>query len=310
MQDGIHIALATDDNYVDFALIVLTSIVLNYKGDLPLAAHIMTNGLSDEKLRQFADFSKYGMETHIIDIDVERFSKRWNTSRPTFFRLELPELLPDLNRLIYLDCDVVVLDDISKMWKLDLNGHPLGAIGDRVGLDRRRNMNLKPERYFNAGVLLMDLELMRQREAVKKYNQLWLSKESEIKVADQGLLNLFFTDDFAMLPQKWNIINSVYRNPPVPGMYSVDEVVEAIKDPGIVHFTGSHKPWLLRKRFHHPYAYTFCQYGRRAPIPQSKKIKYWIKQYLYGFFIDAKKPRPWDTSIIAKFPMPPELGSQ
>jgi lipopolysaccharide biosynthesis glycosyltransferase len=307
LNNKIHIALATDDNYVYFALIVLTSIVLNHSDGTPIVVHILTGGLQAEQASRFEVFSKYGMEIDILTIDIDRFSKRWNTARPTYFRLELPELLPTVSRVIYLDCDVVVLDEISKLWKLDLHGHPLGAIGDRVGLDPARNMNLPPERYFNAGVLLLDLERMREQNAVEKCNDLWIRHRSEIKVADQGLLNKCFCDDMELLPQKWNIINSVYRNPPVPGMYTAEEVTEAIRHPGIVHFTGAHKPWLLLKRFHHPYAYTFCQYARRAPIPRSKKIKYWLKQYLNGFFIDSKKQRPWKRSDIVKFPMPPEL---
>ena len=217
-----------------------------------------------------------------------------------YYRLELAERLPDVSRVIYLDCDVVVLDDIEKLWTVDLRGKPLGGIGDRAGLQEVRRCYADGGIMFNSGVMALDLELWRRENHTEKLAAFWKENHSWMHFADQGLLNAYFRNAYTLLPQRWNIINSVYRNPVVLGMYTEEEVREAIRNPGIVHFTGHHKPWKFFKRFHHPYGYTFCLCALDTPIPFAKKLKYWLKLHLNGRFVDAKKACGWGRKDIKK----------
>lgn len=267
MDNKIHIGLSTDDNYVDFAMIVIRSVArFHPQNGKPLVFHIFTNGLSEGQRKRFSHYSSSQVEIKEIPVDTTAFHARWGTAKPMYYRLEYANFLPDLARIIYLDCDVVVLDDIEKLWNMDLQGKPLAGVGDRAGLQEKRKCYCPDHIMFNSGVMLLDLDQWRMEGHVEKLAKFWHDNRSWMHFADQGLLNAYFGKNYTMLPQNWNIINSVYRNPAVPGMYTDEEVQDAIRNPGIVHFTGHHKPWLFWKSFHHPYGYTFCLCALDTPI--------------------------------------------
>jgi UDP-glucose/galactose:(glucosyl)LPS alpha-1,2-glucosyl/galactosyltransferase len=203
-----------------------------------------------------------------------------------------------VEKCIYLDCDVIALDDIAKLWTLKLQGRPLGGVGDRAGLQTKRHIYNKKQPMFNSGVMLLDLALWRQEGYVDKLAAFWNENRSWMNFADQGLLNAFFDGNYTMLPQRWNIINSVYRNPPVESMYDAEEVKESIRHPGIVHFTGHHKPWRFWKSFHHPYGYTFCLCALKSPVNFWFKTKLWLKLRLRRRFVDSPKKRDWGKQDI------------
>ncbi len=302
MEDAIHIVIDTDENYADFALIVINSIVHNHPvTGKKLCFHIFTNKLSEETRRRFFTYNSSRVEVEEQVVDCERFKKRWDgVCSPMYFRLELPELLPEVSRVIYLDCDVIVLDDIEKLWQVDLQGKAIAAAGDRAGLQEKRKHYNAEGIMFNSGVMIMDLSMWRRENHVEGLVKYWKENRDSMHFADQGLLNAYFGTAYTMLDQRWNIINSVYRNPTVPGMYSDEEVTEAIRNPGIVHFTGHHKPWKFFKRFHHPYGYTFCLCALDTPIGFWKKVKLWLKLHLNGRFVDSPKKVPWGKKDIKK----------
>lgn len=299
MDNKIHIGLSTDDNYVDFAMIVIRSVArFHPQNGKPLVFHIFTNGLSEGQRKRFSRYSSSQVEIKEIPVDTTAFHARWGISKPMYYRLEYANFLPDLARIIYLDCDVVVLDDIEKLWNMDLQGKPLAGVGDRAGLQEKRKCYCPDHIMFNSGVMLLDLDQWRMEGHVEKLAKFWHDNRSWMHFADQGLLNAYFGRNYTMLPQNWNIINSVYRNPAVPGMYTDEEVQDAIRNPGIVHFTGHHKPWLFWKSFHHPYGYTFCLCALDTPIGFWKKAKYWLKLHLHGWFVDSRKKRLWGRKDI------------
>ncbi len=300
-RDKIHIALATDDRYVSFALIVINSILhFHPKSGKKLVFHILTDGLSPEYRSLFSQFSSDQVEVKEQIVDTEKFAARWcGKKSPMYYRLELPERIPETDRMIYLDCDVIVLDDIEKLWQMDLQGKPLGAIGDRAGLQEKRKCYCPDSIMFNSGVMLLDLAQWRKENYVPQLAVFWEKNISWMNFADQGLLNAFFGSRYAMLPQQWNIINSVYRNPPAEGMYTSEEIREAIRHPGIVHFTGHHKPWKFWKSFHHPYGYTFCLCAIHTPgLAFLSKLKYWLKLRLRRRFTDSSHQREWSKEDL------------
>ncbi len=296
---SIHIALATDLNYLDFAVITVYSVIHWHKSGEKLHFHIFTRDVANQAFEKFLPFQSSNVEIENHPVDTEAFARRWggNTS-PTYYRLELAERLPDVEKCIYLDCDVIALDNIVQLWEQDLQGRPLGGVGDRAGLQPARRIYNKKQPMFNAGVLLLDLAQWRREGYVEKLSVFLNKNQSWCKFADQGLLNAFFDGNYTMLPQRWNIINSVYRNPPVENMYDADEVKESIRHPGIVHFTGHHKPWLFWKSFHHPYGYTFCLCAMKCPVGFWFKTKLRLKLLLRRGLVDSPKKRSWGKQDI------------
>ena len=202
MDNKIHIGLSTDDNYVDFAMIVIRSVArFHPQNGKPLVFHIFTNGLSEGQRKRFSRYSSSQVEIKEIPVDTTAFHARWGTAKPMYYRLEYANFLPDLARIIYLDCDVVVLDDIEKLWNMDLQGKPLAGVGDRAGLQEKRKCYCPGHIMFNSGVMLLDLDQWRMEGHVEKLAKFWHDNRSWMHFADQGLLNAYFGRNYTMLPQ-------------------------------------------------------------------------------------------------------------
>ena len=192
-------------------------------------------------------------------------------------RIFLPELLPELDRVLYLDADLIVTDSLEPLWRTDLSDHYLGAVttvfpspewGDRhcagLGLGPR-------ELYFNSGVLLMNLPQLRRDDCVEKVQQhalahgehwwAWGPDEGSRRAreyvrahperahfADQDALNCALARRRLSLHPRWNCMNQIIRPPWSTWskeIFGEQAVAEARRKPAIRHFEGSaeEKPW-------------------------------------------------------------------
>lgn len=298
MRD-IHIAMATDRNYLVFVSIVITSLLDNFNREDRLTLHLLLNGsvVPDDlaPLRELQKRRDFALQEHFID--KERFIKDWGTDTAILYRCELPNICPDLDRIIYLDCDLVVLDDIAKLWDLDLKDNVLAGVSDRAGRKTPAASRVPENEYVNSGVLVMDLQKMRAVDAVKQMAHLFSTKRENFLFIDQDLLNHFFRGRIMLFPPQWNIFNSLFRHLPLENTYSNEELAEAFRHPGIAHFSDRYKPWLFFRSVHHPFASWFWHYAMQAPIPRSLKIKMFLKRFLWGRFKDSPDKRPWNYQM-------------
>lgn len=290
----IHLALVSDRKYFPFVLITVTSI-LHYHRTGNLVIHLLHPDLTDLETAPLLDMrQKVPFEVVLHKIDLEKFARDFGRSTSILWRMAIPEYIPEADRIIYLDVDLVACDDIERLWNVDMQGKSLAAVGDRVGRKvAPRFAEIVPEKYFNSGVMVWNLLRMRRENAVAKWQMVLKQHHCDLPYLDQTLLNLVYHDDLLLLHQRWNLHNSIYRNPPMEGMYTVEETVEAIRNPGIVHFTGHHKPWLFWKFTHHPYACRFWYFALQAPIPWRLKWKLRLKRLLTGRLHEPQCQRPW-----------------
>ena len=295
--NAIHVAVVSDRKYFHFVLIAVTSI-LHYHRTGDLVVHLIHPDLTEEDFARLCTLrEKAPFEFVPHHLDTGKFARDFGVSRPILWRLAIPELVPEADRLIYLDCDLVLCDDIAKLWATDLQGNIMGAVGDRVG--RRVNIaGIDPLRYFNSGVMLWDLKRMRQENAMEQWQKVLKEHDCNLPYTDQTLLNLVHRDECLLLPQNWNLHNSIYRNPPLEGMYTVEETIDAIRNPAIVHFTGHHKPWLFFKFTHHPYAGRFWHFALQAPISRRLKAKLILKRLFMGRLHEPKCSRAWGEADL------------
>lgn len=189
-----------------------------------------------------------------------------------WYRVFIPGILPEINRVLWLDADVIVLDSIKALWQTDLGDCSLAACPNALLYQARHTvaaLGVKDRsRYFNTGVLLLDLNRMRRekseialREAATKYRE-W------IKFADQDVLNAVYYENYKRLPLYWNVLTHSYINvPETLRVHGKAEYTEAMRSPRIVHFTGrtSKKPWSARCG--HPYRYAYLHHRAAAGWP-------------------------------------------
>jgi lipopolysaccharide biosynthesis glycosyltransferase len=195
------------------------------------------------------------------------------TRKATWYRIFLPELLPDVDRLLYLDVDLVVVDSLAPLWAIDLSGHWVGAVTNVFQpnhLHRPAALGLAgPEVYFNAGVLLMNLAEMRRDRRTGALLRYGIANADKLEWRDQDALNVVLGERRLALHPRWNCMNSFFlfkRNARVFGRRALRQ---ALRDPAIRHFEGPDalKPW--HPQCEQDLRETYLEHRRATPWPLS-----------------------------------------
>ena len=239
-QEKISVFFAVDDNYVDFLQITLTSIIENAKDEkYCYRFYVMHNGLSKESKKKLKHFSNHRFKVlffnvlgHLSNLE-NRFKVRDYYTLTTYYRLLIPDAFFFIDKALYLDCDIVVLDDLSKLYKYDIGNNLVGAVPDasvQIVPEFIKYVNdalkIDKEKYFNAGILIMNLKKMRQTHLLRKI--LEISKNVVFNIAqDQDLLNVMCKNKVFYVPLEWNVM-------PIGGR---------IHNPSLIHYNLIYKPW-------------------------------------------------------------------
>jgi lipopolysaccharide biosynthesis glycosyltransferase len=167
-----------------------------------------------------------------------------------WYRIYLPELLPDVDKILYLDADTIAVDSLAELWATELNDHYVAGVTNVFEPWNRgypQALGLPDqESYFNSGVLLMNLELMRRTDTTAALRGYALTAPKNlIAWGDQDALNVVLHDKRLRLHPRWNFMNAVAAFPEAEELFGSDAVREAKDNPAIRHFEGpsANKPW-------------------------------------------------------------------
>lgn len=233
---------------------------------------------------------------------------RYNITKATYYRLYISELLPkSIKKVLYLDGDVIVRHSLLPLWKMNIEQYAIaGAYDSTSGLIEFYNRLKYPAHlgYVNAGVLLINLNYWREHDVLKHFGEYMNGHSEDIKCHDQDILNVVFCEKKLFFPLKYNLPHAfLWKN-----IYEYDywkleaEVLDAQKDPVIVHYTGPFKPWEKYQRSPHPFRSTFYKYQSQT---KWKGVKYEhrpLKMRLVNFIADTlrmlKLKSPWEYTYI------------
>jgi lipopolysaccharide biosynthesis glycosyltransferase len=195
--------------------------------------------------------------------------------RIVYYRLWLAELLPEsVEKVLYLDGDVIVRHSLLPLWNTDLNGCPIAAAPvDYMGAtnDFYSRVNESPLLgYFNAGVLLINVALWRERHVIKDFLGYMEHHAKDIRFYDQDVLNYVFMREKIFLPLKYNMQTGFYFKKPLYDTKYEEEVRKSFMDPVILHYTGA-SPWERYNRYPHPLRSTFLKYQN---MTKWRNVKY------------------------------------
>jgi lipopolysaccharide biosynthesis glycosyltransferase len=174
-------------------------------------------------------------------------------SAGTYLRLMLHRLLPQVDKILYLDVDVLIRESLLPLWVTALDGNVLAAVKGAVNLQDKWEWNsTRPYwhllqgqrgRYINAGVTLMNLDAIRTLQLEKQWDVL---AETKLYYQDQDILNITCQDKIVYLPPKYNrlayMTKEDYNRFVAEGIFDENECAEAFADPAIIHYAGD-KPW-------------------------------------------------------------------
>jgi lipopolysaccharide biosynthesis glycosyltransferase len=166
-----------------------------------------------------------------------------------WYRIFLPELLPDVHRILYLDADTLIVDRIDALWELELGSSLLAAVRN-VFMPYHRHLpgdlGIQLSDYFNSGVLVLNLHQMRTDRFTDAVYELGKSRPSDSEWPEQDALNLAARGRWLPLHPRWNVMNSMVLHPELArAALGASEVDEALAAPAIRHFEGPgfNKPW-------------------------------------------------------------------
>lgn len=256
MSEKINIVLASDDSYAQHVAVVMTSILRNTRTPQSVKFFLLSDGICAEKINKIQQtVTRFGAEWKLYDLSAdERFADLFTSghiSRAAYFRLEIANILTDVQKIIYLDVDLVVLQDIADLWKINLAGKPLAAVPDFGIMASKRMMRQKHEvlglsmdaPYFNSGVVIMDLAKWREHHYAEQV--LELAGKGKLPHHDQDALNKVFLSNWYVLPLKWNVIPPVYnllRKIVWKKRFRIPAIA-ARKDIAVLHYAGRYKAW-------------------------------------------------------------------
>ena len=178
MNREIHIACSTDDNYAPLCGVMVCSLLDNNQGK-PMHVHVLANHLSVNNRQRLArQCVAYGALYTFHEVDESRLEGcQYRTtvhplSSAAYYRILLASILHDVSRVIYLDCDMMVMGDLQVVYDMDLKGHGVAAVQDYdtpVDMEHYRQLGLSEgDKYFNSGFMVIDLDFWRQHNTERK----------------------------------------------------------------------------------------------------------------------------------------------
>ena len=281
-MDYINVCLACDDNYAKYAAVVIASILENAKSTDKLVFYILDGGIESENKDKISSLKNLKeCEINFIQIDNSQFEDYLAVkthsyiSIPTYYRLKLPTLLPNVSRVIYLDCDVVVNSSLEELFNTDMGSSPVAGVRD---LNRR--MLKKNPSYVNAGMLVMDLDNMKQQDVEHKFLK-WTREHFEtIKTGDQEIINEVLKGQIKIVDDEWNVQSSNFTN---RSSYT--------RNPKIIHFVARKKPWHYASfSYHRDYYFKYLQLTPWALSDED--LEHWTKDNQIASLIEYVKYRP------------------
>lgn len=261
MKQEIPIFFSTDDHYVPFLDVAIASLIANASTEDCYRIIILNTGLCAENMAKLKGREKPGFAIAFVDIskyveDIKsHFRNVYHFSVVTYYRLFIASLFPQYDKIIYLDCDLVVLGDISELYHVELGDNILGAAPEQFVQNTtqfrayaKKALGLDPDCYVNAGVLLINLEAFRRYGIESAFTKLIKEYDFDLLDPDQAYLNYLCRGKIQILPNGWN------KEP-------MDLPCEGKKN--IVHYALYKKPWQYDDVIDGAH---FWHYARKSPF--------------------------------------------
>lgn len=302
-----NVVINTDDNYLQHAMAMLCSL-FDTNSNHQFIIHVLTHHLSEENIQSIKGLSERYRNTAIIynvdekPLDGVQFRKKRPLTKAAYYRLLLSSIISqDINKILYLDCDMIILDDISPLFSLDLSNYALAATADHMPVNdqHRQQLNMEfDERTFCSGIMVVNLEYWRKNNAEELLLKYAKQPRDVVYLHDQDVLNYVFKKQWFRLPPKWNRI--VFNL--VPGGnrlgYKRNDLVEYLDHPAVVHYANIVKPWYniwmpMRNYYRYFLKKSGCKHVVFEKIGFMKRVQleFIIFRYIYRYYILPFMPK-------------------
>lgn len=289
-SDFVPVVMAFDEGYVGYAGALIQSIVEHASSSKNYDLIVFSDDLTS-KSRKLLDKivrEKKNISLRIFDVSSFYGNNAMNVhmhfSKETYYRLKIPDILKNYEKVVYIDSDTIVQKDLWHLYEVDMGDKLIAAVKDYVmagfckyktpshkncgGLPAddylKKYLNLKRiDTYFQAGVIVFNNVLLRKSNYTSKLDELLSGRVYWF--LDQDILNMALEGRVHFLDPRWNTLfgngtlNTFFKG--LPGR-DHDEFFESLKDPYIIHFAGDRKPWFYPDI---DFADVFWSYSRKTP---------------------------------------------
>ena len=283
-EKDVPIVIASNDYYAPYISTLLLSIADHVNVDRQYKIYILTHDMSKTNKRKLSDTVAKKDNIFLVYVDpgylLDGYDlyTRGHFSVETYYRLVLPELFKNVKKILYIDVDMIVKEDLAELYDTDVEGYLLAAAhdADTAGLyngfqpDKKEYMDeymkmKDPYQYFQAGTLVINLEAFRKQFTTKEI--LDFSASQNWQLLDQDILNVLCEGKVKFLDMSWNVmydyagirLKEIIRLAP---RWLYDMYVEARQHPKIIHYAGPEKPWLYPET---DFADEYWEYAKRTP---------------------------------------------
>jgi len=282
-ERNIPIVFSSNDAFVPIMATMIQSIIENASKENNYDIIILTQDISmgyERKLKSMVEgICNFSIRVINVSPYVQGYTlytaNRKDITVETYFRLLLPELLPNHNKVLYLDGDMIANADVAELFNTDISDYLLASSRDADGIgrcykagDTRKDYRLKTlklkglDDYFCAGMLLMNLDRFREELPTKKLLEFAASYPWQWH--DQDVLNVLCEGKVKLVHMAWDVLRDVGNNRYMPDML-YKEFLESEKNPKIIHYGGMRKPWIYLDVERGEY---FWKYAGRTPFYQ------------------------------------------
>ncbi len=241
MKKTVPIFYAADEKYLPYLSVCLTSVKQNAKKGVDYRIYVLHAGVDEAAKEKLTSFNDEDFTVEFVDVSndlkvlADRLHMRDYYTFATYFRIFIAELFPQYEKALYLDSDVIVRGDIGELFETELGENLVGAVPDGAVSEippfrayTKEVLGVEPEKYFNAGILVMNLKKFREINFYERFATL-LGQYAFTVAQDQDYLNVLCKDSVVYLPTTWNAMPT--------GNHKEGQM------PKLIHYNLTAKPW-------------------------------------------------------------------
>ena len=241
----IPLVYAVDDNYAPFLSVSVQSVLDNLSSDYFLKVYVLNTGISNTNKKRIVEVA----EKNFSDIDIEyvdvadrmdslnqKTHLRDYYTNAIYYRIFIPSLFPQYDKIIYIDCDTVLIDDISKLYDVELGDNIVGAVHEEAmssfdcfGVYSEQFLGVPRMEYFNSGLLVINTKKYLEEKIETQFINLMLHHKFEV-APDQDYLNVLLKGKTKLLDIGWN-------KTPIPEKQFNESAIK------LIHYKLNFKPW-------------------------------------------------------------------
>lgn len=251
----IHVVFICDEGYILPTCVAIKSLEVNNKGNY-YNIHIIGHNIKEESIKKIENLSSKYIRIDVINdfcipINEKEINKERHVTTASLLKFYIPQILKDINKVIYIDSDTLILKDLYELYNTNISDFYGAVVIDNQTITGKethlKKLNFKFEAYFNSGVMLLNLALMRENNITDKLIDYRLNKYNHFM--DQDAFNMVIGEKVKYISLKYNCLNYFFKILDIKTLEKLHNeklfanIIDNYRNAVILHLGGKEKPW-------------------------------------------------------------------